>query len=463
MHYFNKSQCGFCKQRSTIDQIMRLADDAHKAVNNREYTVALMLDLEKAFNLVWHDGLLHKMEKMGLKGNILNFVTDFLANRSIRVRVGVGMSNSYQRQNGTPQGSVISPLLFLIMVNDIEEPSNGVRLSLYADDSATWKSGPNLTALIKDIQRFLDRLTEFFDRWGFKLSVAKTEAIEFTRNRKFRPDDVQLNIGGSVTKVQKTVRFLGVVFDRALTWSAHVDYIVAQCSKRLNLLKAIAGKRWGASRDVQLIVYKALIRSVIDYGCTAYDTACDSTKTQLEVIQSKALRICCGSVAGTPISALQVQCGQLSIALRRLRMISNYAIKIKSVPDHPTLPILDDCWQNHYTVYADGQEPFGVKATKVFNKSKIHEIPTAQSITAPWIQAETAVNRNYFRPSYMKVRDYITDLWQERWDYNDTGDFYRELQPTVSYKIKRLMPPRHKDVQITRLRFGHVKLGEKNV
>jgi len=211
---------------------MRLADDAHKAVNNRQYTVAVMLDLEKAFDPVWHDGLLCKMEKMGLNGNTLNFVADFLASRSIRVRVGVAMSNSYHLQNGTPHGSVISPLLFLIMVNDIEEPNNRVRLSLYADDSATWKSGPNLAALIKDIQRFLDRLTEFFDRWGFKLSVAKTEATVFTRNRQFRPNDVKLTIGGSLIKVEKTVRFLGVVFDRALTWSAHVDYVVARCSKR---------------------------------------------------------------------------------------------------------------------------------------------------------------------------------------------------------------------------------------
>jgi len=103
-----------------------------------------------------------------------------------------------------------------------------------------------------------------------------------------------------------------------------------------------------------------MIRSVIDYGCTAYDTACDATKARLEVIQSKALRICCGSMVGTPISALQVECGQPPLAIRRLRMICNYAMKIKNVPDHPTMPILDDCWQNHYTVYADGREPFGV-------------------------------------------------------------------------------------------------------
>jgi len=65
--------------------------------------MAVMLDLEKAFDLVWHQGLLYKMEKMGLNGNILKFVADFLSDRSIRVRVGVAMSNSYQLQNGTPR------------------------------------------------------------------------------------------------------------------------------------------------------------------------------------------------------------------------------------------------------------------------------------------------------------------------------------------------------------------------
>jgi len=158
---FNKYQSGFRKQRGTIDQIMRLADDAHKAINNRQYTLAVMLDLEKAFDVVWHKGLVYKMESMGLNGSILNFVSDFLSNRSIRVRVGTALSNSYQLQNGTPQGSVISPLLFLIMINDIEEPSFGVKLSLYADGSATWKSGSNLAALVNDIQRYLNRLTAY--------------------------------------------------------------------------------------------------------------------------------------------------------------------------------------------------------------------------------------------------------------------------------------------------------------
>ena len=154
---FNKYQSGFRKQRGTIDQIMRLADDAHKAINNRQYTLAVMLDLEKAFDVVWHKGLVYKMESMGLNGSILNFVSDFLSNRT----VGTVLSNSYQLQNGTPQGSVISLLLFLIMINGIEKPSTGDKLSLYADDSSTWKSGSNLAALVHDIQRYLNRLTAY--------------------------------------------------------------------------------------------------------------------------------------------------------------------------------------------------------------------------------------------------------------------------------------------------------------
>lgn len=70
-HLFNKFQSGFRKNRGTIDQILRLSDDAHKAVHSKQYTLAVMIDLEKAFDLVWHKGLIHKMKKLGLKDNIL--------------------------------------------------------------------------------------------------------------------------------------------------------------------------------------------------------------------------------------------------------------------------------------------------------------------------------------------------------------------------------------------------------
>ena len=105
-----------------------------------------------------------------------------------------------------------------------------------------------------------------------------------------------LKINDVTNKIEKTVKFIGVIFDQGLTWAAHIDYIIDRCKVRLNLMRAISGSTWGASRSILLIVYKALIRSVIDYGSMAYDSVAAKTKEKLDRLQGQALRICCGSL-----------------------------------------------------------------------------------------------------------------------------------------------------------------------
>ena len=457
---FNRFQSGFRKQRSTIDHIMRLADDAYRGINSKQYTVAVMLDLEKAFDLVWHKGLLFKMEQLGLSGNIHQFVKEFLTDRSIRVRVGTAQSTSYRLENGTPQGSVISPLLFLIMINDVPEPKYDAKLSLYADDSATWKTGRYLPEVAHDVQHYLDRLVEFFDHWGFKISPEKTVAIVFTRNRHFRPDDVKLSINGVKIKVERTIKFLGITFDRELTWGPHIDNVKGRCNKRLNLLRMLAGTRWGASKRLLLIVYKALIRSIIDYASVAYDTAAQSVKNRLDVVQNKALRICCGAMTGTPAAALQVECGQPPLALRRLRMAADYALKIRSFADHPAASTLEDNWTSYCRTYEYGREPFSIKVGRVFHGANIDHVPLTPTSPAPWIQPMPQTYPVHLKPLQVQIKNYVTEIWQNRWENNSTGRFYYALQPEVNYQIRFQNQPRIRDVQLTRLRLGHVKLGK---
>ena len=133
---FNKFQSGFRKNISCEDHILRLQDEVHKALHSKHSTLACFLDLEKAFDTMWIQGLLYKMQQIDLKGQICNWISNFLTKRSIQVRVGTCMSRSYDVTNDRLQGSVISPLLFLLLVNDMPASNNGVKISLFADDCA---------------------------------------------------------------------------------------------------------------------------------------------------------------------------------------------------------------------------------------------------------------------------------------------------------------------------------------
>src|SRR5271165_5352401 len=106
---FNRDQCGFRTGRACTDHVMRLQDDVQRAINTNQLTLAVFLDLEKAFDMVWRDGLLYKLKTLGLADNIYNFIKSFLTGRTVQVKVGSTLSHTTNLENGSPQGSVISP------------------------------------------------------------------------------------------------------------------------------------------------------------------------------------------------------------------------------------------------------------------------------------------------------------------------------------------------------------------
>ena len=359
---FNRNQSGFRRNRACIDQIMRIQDDIHKSIHNKGSTVGLFIDLEKAFDLIWREGLIHKMKRLGIQEEMLKWVSDFLSDRTIQVRVGTELSDIIQLENGTPQGSVLSPILFLIMMNDLPETEEGVKLSVFADDCCIWKAGSNTKHNARIIQKYTDRFQTWCDSWGFKISKTKTTAVVFTHKQK--DQDVDLKIGDSKIQVKNSVKFLGVILDKKLSWNEHIQYVVDRCKSRINLLRALTGTDWGANKKTLLTLYRVLVRSVIDYGSIAYDSASEATKKKLDQIQSKALRICCGAICTTPVIALQVECGEIALSLRRKEMQLQYAAKLLSNEENPTRTIMDDCWQN-YATYPRGRETFATKTGNI--------------------------------------------------------------------------------------------------
>lgn len=392
----NRIQSGFRKNRSCTDQLIRLQTAAQKAISNQEYMICVFLDIEKAYDMLWRQGLLFKLQSLGVKGRMLKWISSFLSHRTIRVRIGQDLSGVHVIENGTPQGSVISPLLFNIMINDMFDslPVN-IDASQFADDGAFWRRFGNLDFVFRSIQSGLDSVYKWCSKWGFKISISKSVAMNFTKRKL--DHDLFLTIGEHRINFVSDFKFLGVYFDRKLTWSRHITYLSGKCSKGLNLLKCVSGTKWGADKSSLLLLYKALILSRLDYGSQVFMNAAKCHLTKLDRVQSKALRIATGAFPTTPIAAMQVECSEPPLAYCRQKSALKTYLSLTSSSDyHSSRDVLNECVEYVMCDWSHGKLPFGLAARQLAHKCKIQDLqlnsPFKLPKSAPWCLTQPSLN-----------------------------------------------------------------------
>ncbi|GBN53979.1 hypothetical protein AVEN_75827-1 [Araneus ventricosus] len=217
-------------------------------------------------------------------------VTSFTT-RIFQIRIGTILSDNFNQQEGVPQGSVLSVLLFIIKINGIVSKLPAyVHSTLFVDDIQIHCAGDDMGFIQRQLQTAINNMTDWASKNGFIFSPQKTVCMHFCRRRGLHPDpDFQLN-GSPIPIVQET-KFLGIIFDTKLTFRSHIKHLKTKCIRTLNIMKVLSSTSWGADKVSLMRIYRSLVRSKLDYGVPVYGSAAMSTLKMLDSVHHQGLRI----------------------------------------------------------------------------------------------------------------------------------------------------------------------------
>ena len=280
-------QFGYRKNCSTIEAIGILTDDILGQRNVAINTMATFFDLKKAFDTVDHSILLKKLSLMGIKDKFLNWILNYLSDRTQLTFVNGVSSNRVEINCGVPQGSILGPLLFLVYINDIEKICDHSKILLFADDTVLYTSNRDDVVAMKNMQIDVDNLVAWCRKNKLTVNTDKTKFMGFGNKKSFK--NAKLFIGTSPLKKVPVYKYLGVHLDSKLNYECFMKNQMRTVAFRTYQLTKL--KRF-LSSECLLRIYKAYILPILDYGDILYHTANVKYPNKLQRSQNKALKIC---------------------------------------------------------------------------------------------------------------------------------------------------------------------------
>ena len=238
-----------------------------ESFNRREHVIAAFLDVEKAFDNVWHNGLRYIIYQLDLPTKLCRWLSDFLVGRVIQVKIEGFLFPKVYPKAGVPQGSNLSPLLFLIYVNDMPNPSHHrTNKSQFADDAGQWAVSKNIDLAAEYLQRDLDKLARWCAKWRIKLNTEKTNVIIFSKSQIAIRAEPALSLYGDLLSYYPHIKFLGITFDNRMTFTKHFEEILEYCNQEFHRLRILVNKKGGPSPESIFKIYKQCVRPIFKYG-----------------------------------------------------------------------------------------------------------------------------------------------------------------------------------------------------
>ena len=283
-------QWGFSRGKSTTGALLTATHAWHQALEVGHDVCCVFLDLSKAFDTVPHLPLLDRLISIGINPYVINWIHDYLCQRSQYVVVDGERSDVAKVISGVPQGSVLGPLLFNIYMDELTQLplQDGTSLLLYADDILLYRKIRDLEDY-HILQEDISTLEGWFLHSHLKLNVTKSKHMIITRKHALNQPEFQLQICGEPIERVPVYKYLGVWLSENLTWKTHIEHI----SKKAKIQTGMVYRRFygHSTPDCLLQLYLSFVRPHLEYAAPVWDPHCSSQVTVLENIQKLALRM----------------------------------------------------------------------------------------------------------------------------------------------------------------------------
>ncbi|CAD6233143.1 GSCOCG00012246001-RA-CDS, partial [Cotesia congregata] len=294
------TQFGFRTGKSTADNLAVVVGDIYTGLAAGEFIITAFLDIKGAFDHVNPDILLQILVNTGIPTAYCLFFYYLIKQRKLYFVTNNGLTEPQLVNSGAGQGLVSAPLLF----------------TLYTAD----------------------------EKLNLQLSPEKTKIIIFTHN-DYNPRDISFTIKDVTVKPTTSAKFLGITLDQKLTFEDHYSNILTKINKVFPLIKSLCGTKWGAAPATLLNIYRALIRTKIEYGSHIMNAISSKLFSKLEKVQNKAIRTSMGLRISTPINSMMAEGGEIPLKIRLKDLSDRYTLKSLSTTNNPvinTLRTLDE-------------------------------------------------------------------------------------------------------------------------